>query len=140
MHMTHRDSLWRPALGLLMTLLCLAGRPAWADQAVPLDPRQAAALWKDGRWLAFQAAMKAGLDMRCEMPPNSATLAREIAPVTGSLRAMPPAGNPDWRSRHHELLLSCSGQQGLRALRVRAEFLPLAFEPINLELGVLFER
>jgi hypothetical protein len=139
--MNKRHKPGRPTLGLLLTLLCLGAGPVWADKAVPLDPRQAAALWQDGRWLAFQAAMKSGLNMRCEIPPASATLAREIThqPPTDARSASAPASS-DWRSRHHEMLLPCTGQQGLRALRIRAEYLPAVSEPLNLELGLLFER
>lgn len=139
--MNKHDPLGRPALGLLLALLCLGAGPAWADKAQPLDPRQAQALWQDGRWLAFQAAMNSALQMRCEIPPVAATLAREITPPTAAsmLSASAPA-SADWRSRHHELLLPCTGQQGLRALRIRAEFLPAVSEPLNLELGLLFQR
>lgn len=139
--MNKRDLLGRPAQGLLLALLSLAAGPVRADKAQPLDPRQAQALWQDGRWLAFQAAMKSALQMQCEIPPASATLAREITPpaAASTPSASAPAG-ADWRSQQHELLLPCTGQQGLRALRIRAEYLPTVSEPLNLELSLLFQR
>ena len=102
----------------------------------PMPTERAQATFSDTRVKTFMALVNSKeLGGKCNLPDPGKTLAKLIPPN-------PPPGvsSPDFSSSFYEIEFPCPGNNGLSAVRMLVEFIPIKGEPLDLTLSLLYRQ
>jgi hypothetical protein len=105
-------------------------------QASPMPPERAQATFADVRVKTFMNLVTSnGVAGKCSIPDPNKTQAR-LLPTTPQRPGVPP----DFSSSLYEIEIPCPGNNGLSAVRILAEFVPMRADPLNLTLSLLYRQ